>query len=119
METKNFTDFKTAKEKIKWLLTTKPETRDDDKVLYGIFVKLSAGSGNLERGVEYLKSITALEFMRDVSKHNYVDLITLIRERGKLQQEYPELRGKSYKSRSEASDYFAENINKSEPKAKI
>lgn len=119
METKKFTDFKTIKEKIKWLLQTTPETRDDDKVLYAIFVKLSAGAGNIELGTQYLKTISALEFLRDVSKHNYVDLITLIRERGDLQKEHAELRGKSYVSRSEADQFFAQNINKSEPKSKI
>ena len=109
-----FLDFKTMKDKIKWLLEVKPETRDDDKVLYGIFVKLSAGGGGVEMGVNYLKSITALSFLRDVSKHNYVDLISLIRVRGKLQEQFVELRGKSYKPRQEADKFFAKNINKPE-----
>lgn len=94
-----FTQLKTIKDKIIWLLAKHPETQDDDKLLYGFFVIYSAGKGNFEQGRKYLDGLLALDLVNDIEKHHYVNYASLVRQRKLTQAEHEHLRGKFYEKR--------------------
>jgi hypothetical protein len=94
-----FTQLKTIKDKIIWLLAKHPETQDDDKLLYGFFVIYSAGKGNFDAGKKYLESLLAIELVNDIENHNYVNYASLVRQRKLTQAKMEHLRGKLYDKR--------------------
>lgn len=114
-----FTEIKTIKDKVIFLLAKFPETKDDDKKLYSYFVIYGIGEGNFDKGKAMLTNMLAIDFVRNVSDHVYVDFGSVSRARRKIQEENPSLRGEKWVERHAASQYFKENINTPEPTKKI
>lgn len=113
METhKLFEEMKTIQDRIVFILAKHNLTQDDDKLLYSYFVIYSAGKGDFEAGKKLLESITALDFVRNISQHQYVNYASLIRSRRLIQNEMPHLRGTKWVEKQQADEYFQKNINK-------
>lgn len=114
-----FSEIKSIKDKTIWLLAKFPETQDDDKLLYSYFIIYGVGQGNFEKGKAHLSKVLAIDFIRDVSTHQFVNFGSVSRCRRKIQENYPHLRGKNWVARHKASEYFRENINAPEAKETI
>lgn len=114
-----FSEIKTIRDKAIFLLAKFPKTQDDDKLLYSYFIIYGVGKGNFEKGKAYLSKVLAIDFVRDVSEHVYVNFGSVSRCRRKIQEEYPNLRGKNWEKRRKAMKYFKENINNPSPEEKI
>jgi len=81
------------KPKVLKLLIEKPHLRDDDnRLIANIFL-------NEGGGTEAMQKISAFEFLRLFSDGKFTNFESIRRMRAKLQEEHPELRGKSYKER--------------------
>ena len=108
-----FTQMKNAKQKTIWLLTNYPLTRDCDNTLYVYYVLHEAGSGDKDKGQKLLKQMTALDYLKDMSDHSYVNFASLIRGRRLIQAnpDYAHLEGTKKDDRGEADDYWRNNIN--------
>lgn len=114
-----FSEIKTIKDKVIFLLAKFPETKDDDKKLYSYFVIYGIGKGDFEKGKKILSKMLAIDFVRNVSEHEYVDFGSVSRARRKIQEKNVALRGDKWTERHSAGKFFKENINKPEPKQTI
>jgi hypothetical protein len=111
MEHKLFNEMKTIQDRLVFILAKYPATQDDDKLLYSYFVIYMAGKGDFEAGKKILESTTALDFIRNISKHQYVNYASLIRSRRLIQMEHIHLRGTKWAEKHEADKFFQKNIN--------
>lgn len=84
--------LKNAKKRITELLTLKPELRDSDE-------RLIANLWYSQMGKERVNGMDAKEVLRLFSEGQLVSPETIRRCRQKIQEQNPELRGKSYKAR--------------------
>jgi len=113
MEHKLFTELRTAKKKIIWILEHSETSRDDDSKLYALYLTLELGKGDKQRGLNILRGMTAFDFVVNIASHEFVNYASLIRCRRLIQADpqYKHLRGKKYDERAEADNYFRNNIN--------
>jgi len=109
-----FTQMQYGKDKILWLLTKFPKTRDDDSLLYAYYTIYEVGSGDFEKGKKKLEGMTALQWLREFADHEYMNYASLIRARRLIQAEpiFAHLRGEKYVERQVADEFFKKNINK-------
>ena len=92
------------KEKVKILLKMNPELRDDDnRLIANIYWKEGGGK-------ERLSNMTAFEFLTEMATGKYTNFETIRRIRAKLQEDFPELRGKKYLIRKKMGTDISHNI---------
>lgn len=93
MKANQFHDFKTVKEKVRFLLQTNPALRDDD-------MRLIATYYFHEIGKEEIEKISAYELLTKMSfKQGLTNFETIRRWRTKLQYYEEDLRGSQYKTK--------------------
>ena len=97
MKPKQFQDFKTVKDKVKFLLQTNPALRDTD-------MKLIATYYFHEIGKEEIDSLNAYDLLTKISSSKMTNFETIRRLRMQLQQHDEELRGSEYKNRKKRID---------------
>ena len=93
------------KEKVRYILEKYPLTRDDDNKLIWQIIFFEAG------GSDYLKNITAFQFLVDLGNGKYSSPESIRRVRQKLQEDFPELRGENYELRKKLSNETKQKIN--------
>lgn len=94
---KQFHDFKTVKDKVRFLLQTNPALRDND-------MKLIATYYFHEIGKEEIESLNAYELLTKISSSKITNFETIRRLRMNLQQNDESLRGSEYKNRKKRTD---------------
>jgi hypothetical protein len=94
---KQFQDFKTVKDKVRFLLQTNPALRDND-------MKLIATFYFHEIGKEEIDSMNAYDLLTKISSSKMTNFESIRRLRMKLQQHDEELRGSEYKNRKKRID---------------
>lgn len=87
----------TNKENVEELLKLKEHLRDND-------TKLIANLWAREIGIEKSKQMTAYDFLEKFSKGELAHPESVMRIRRKLQEEFPELRGKKWEARHKKQD---------------
>lgn len=97
MKPKQFHDFKTVKDKVKFLLQTNPVLRDND-------MKLIATYYFHEIGKEEIDSLNAYDLLTKISSSKMTNFETIRRLRMQLQQHDESLRGSEYKNRKKRVD---------------
>tara|TARA_R110002012_G_scaffold157747_1_gene318983 strand:+ start:192 stop:500 length:309 start_codon:yes stop_codon:yes gene_type:complete len=85
-----------TKEAVKNLLIQKPHLRDSDSKLIATYWFNELKKNNINPS-----EINGLEFMKMFADSKLTNIKTIERMRRKLQEEYPDLRGKLYKVRKE------------------
>lgn len=88
----------TVKSLVKTILTEKPETRDDDELLWLVAVDTVAKNQKREWVCD-LRFKIAVAYLRELGLPTFE---TVSRARRKLQEEYPELRGSENARRGRA-----------------
>jgi hypothetical protein len=113
MEHLLFTQLRTAKKKIIYLLEKSEASRDDDSRLYALYLTLELGEGDKQVGINKLKNMTAFDFVVNIASHEFINYASLIRARRLIQADsnYSHLRGTKYEERAIADNYFRNNIN--------
>lgn len=91
------------KDKVMYLLKKHPHLRDDD-------LKLISTIWYHEAGLKETETMTAFEFLQKFSLGSFTHPESIRRVRAKIQEQYADLRGKSYKSRQEESESFKQQI---------
>lgn len=94
---KQFHDFKTVKDKVRFLLQTNPALRDND-------MKLIATYYFHEIGKEQIDSMNAYDLLTKISSSKMTNFESIRRLRMNLQQHDEELRGSEYKNRKKRID---------------
>ena len=94
---KQFKDFKTVKDKVKFLLQTNPALRDSD-------MKLIATYYFHELGKDEIDSLNAYDLLTKISSSKMTNFETIRRLRMQLQQHDESLRGAEYKNRKKRID---------------
>lgn len=97
MKSIEFKDFKTVKDKVKFLLTTNPALRGND-------MKLIATYYFHEIGKEEIDTLNAYDLLTKLSSSKVTNFETIRRERMKLQEHDESLRGSEYKNRKKRID---------------
>ena len=97
MKSKQFHDFKTVKDKVKFLLETNPVLRDND-------MKLIATYYFHEIGKEEIDNLNAYDLLTKISSSKMTNFETIRRLRMELQQHNETLRGSEYKNRKKKID---------------
>ena len=90
------------------ILTTKPETRDND-----MYLVASYWYKQLQAKGQDLKNISALDFLtfiRDYKSRGITSFESISRQRRLLQEMHPELRGKEYEKRHATQKEVIEDI---------
>lgn len=87
---------------VKWLLQRFPETRDNDRLL---IVKVWA-----EQNPQLRDGISFKQWAVDYISDNYADAESIRRSRQKIQEQHPELRGKSYAERQRLESKVRQGI---------
>ena len=96
--------IKNIKQKVKNLLIQFPHLRDCDN-------KLIANIWHSQIGKEKAKEYSAFDFLASFANGNYISPESIRRVRQKIQEQNPELQGKSYKKRKVKSEEFKKQIN--------
>jgi hypothetical protein len=94
---KQFHDFKSVKDKVRFLLQTNPAVRDSD-------MKLIATYYFHEIGKEQIDSMNAYDLLTKISSSKMTNFESIRRLRMQLQQNDEELRGSEYKNRKKRID---------------
>ena len=97
MKPSQFQDFKTVKDKVKFLLETNPFLRDND-------MKLIATYYFHEIGKEEIDNLNAYDLLTKISSSKMTNFETIRRLRMQLQQNDESLRGSEYKNRKKRID---------------
>jgi hypothetical protein len=92
-----FQDFKTVKDKVRFLLQTNPALRDND-------MKLIATYYFHEIGKEEIDNLNAYDLLTKISSSKMTNFETIRRLRMQIQQHDEELRGSEYKNRKKRID---------------
>lgn len=90
MKQKQFNDFKTITERVRFLLETRPQLRDNAMALV-------ANYHYLELGKDAVDEMTANDFLAKLALVKVTSFDSIDRAKRKLQQENEELRGSMYK----------------------
>lgn len=96
-------DFKTTKQKVKYLLETYPIARDHDSILCTSYWRFETGKD--------MSDVNVIELFSLIETNNATPQSTILRARRKINQEYPSTRGKFYKSRKERASEIRGSIN--------
>lgn len=99
MITKHFNDYKTVKDKVRFLLQTNPALRNND-------MKLIATYYFHEIGKEEIDNLNAYDLLNKISSSKMTNFETIRRLRMQLQQHDESLRGSEYKNRKKKIDPF-------------
>jgi len=91
---------------VKDILTKHPKTRDSDSLLLSFIWVYQAG------GKDYIQDISMRDFISDFIGKRFAEPSGITRCRRKLQEHYPELRGKLYDKRHKMEESVKEEINK-------
>ena len=94
---KQFHEFKTVKDKVRFLLQTNPALRDSD-------MKLIATYYFHEIGKEQIDTMNAYDLLTKISSSKMTNFESIRRLRMQLQQNDEELRGSEYKNRKKRVD---------------
>ena len=94
--------LKQAKDKVKALLIKSPHLRDDDNKLIATYYYHESQSNLLK--------ITALDFLHEFADGKFTNPETIRRCRQKLQEEYPELRGKLWHEKQHAGNEVKKEV---------
>ena len=94
---KQFKEFKTVKDKVRFLLQSNPVLRDND-------MKLIATYYFHEIGKEHIDSMNAYDLLTKISSSKMTNFETIRRLRMQLQQHDEGLRGSEYKNRKKRVD---------------
>jgi len=97
MKPKQFQDYKTVKDKVRFLLQTNPALRDND-------MKLIATYYFHDIGKEEIDSLNAYDLLTKISSSKMTNFETIRRLRMQLQQHDENLRGSEYKNRKKRID---------------
>jgi hypothetical protein len=97
MKLNEFKDFKTVKDKVRFLLQTNPALRDND-------MKLIATYYFHEIGKEEIDNLNAYDLLTKISSSKMTNFETIRRLRMQLQQHNEDLRGSEYKNRKKRID---------------
>lgn len=89
------------KDRILLILQRVPETRDNDIKLYIVLLGIYKVDP---------KEITALKLLSDINNGHLPQFESCRRARQKLQEDFPELRGKSYIQRQRKANEYRKNI---------
>jgi hypothetical protein len=101
--------IKHIKKKIITLLREKPHLRDDDnKLIANIWCE---ETGKDEKGVSITRQTTARDFLYAFASGQYTSPESIRRARQKVQEQNPELRGKSYKNRKKNATEIRQQIH--------
>lgn len=92
MKAKNFEDFKTVKDKVRFLLETNPNLRDNDDLLYNTFRVF-------EIGIDRIKEMSGYELSVEFTSSKYAKMQSIVRLRQMIQKQSEELRGEHYKKK--------------------
>lgn len=103
MKTKQFSQMKQIKQRVKHLLESVPHLRDSD-------YKLIATFWWHELGKERTQLMTAFDLLEFYSKGKLTSAESIRRVRCKIMEECPELRGKTYLQRMEDGEEFRTKI---------
>ena len=99
-----FEKLKDDKGRVEYLLKNYPMTRESDSMLIATFYFHESG------GDEVIKKQTAYDFLIDMAKKKYTPASSIIRNRRKLQEQFPELRGNNYEERIKSGEDTRQNI---------
>jgi hypothetical protein len=94
---KDFNDYKSVKDKVRFLLQTNPALRDSD-------MKLIATYFFHEIGKEKIDSMNAYDLLTKISSSKITNFETIRSLRTQLQRDDESLRGSDYKSRKKRID---------------
>jgi len=94
---KEFQDFKTVKDKVRFLLQTNPALRNND-------MKLIATYYFHEIGKDQIDSMNAYDLLTKMSSSKMTNFETIRSLRTQLQRSNEELRGSEYKNRKKRID---------------
>lgn len=98
-----------VEEKVKKILTEVKLSRDNDKILLSCIWNIECG------GSIRTKDITAWDFLTMLSQDKLSNPVSIWRSRQKLQELYPDLRGKKYESRQKHASDVKEEIQQWDP----
>jgi hypothetical protein len=93
------------KDKVRWFLENKPETRDSDNKLIAQF-----WGNEAKRMGHDVKHITASGFLRLMSEGKLTSSESIRRCRQKVQEEEPKLRGENYKGKQKHQEKVQEEL---------
>lgn len=99
-----FKEMTKIKDRVRLLLESRKDARDSDNLLISLFWYYEQQEG--------IESMSAVGFLTLLSKGKLTSSESIRRMRQKLQEEFPSLRGSSYKERKEEEKTVRENINK-------
>jgi hypothetical protein len=100
-----FNQMKTIKSRVKFLLEKYPALREDDFRLYATYISFQVG------GKTKLEQINAYEFLTRLANGDLAHFESVRRDRQKLQEQVPELRGANYEKRKRGGDSMSKNIH--------
>ena len=101
-----FNTMTRCKDKVALLLNTYQHLRDDDNRLIATYWLKELGSWQVD-------TCTGRDFLKLFAEGKVTSPESIRRMRQKLQEEHPELRGKTYKQRHNMQSEIRSNINKS------
>lgn len=100
-----WTQLLNTKEKVRFILNKHAKTKDSDTALITFFWHYEL----IKSGID-IDKITGRDFLHQIFYKKLTDTETIRRCRQKLQEQHPELRGSSYKSRQTESKTITKNI---------
>ena len=103
MKSTIISEIKVIKQKVMYLLKQYPHLRDDD-------LKLISTIWFHEAGKNDTNDMSAFTFLQNFSNGKYTHSESIRRIRAKIQEDHPELRGKSYKERKQEGKSFKKEI---------
>ena len=103
--TKLFDEMKTIKEKIYYLLSANEHLRDNDnKLIANIYLKEMGG-------LEKVKQMSGFDVLNTLANGSLTSTESIRRTRCKLQEDYPEVRGKLYAEKQNAGSIIKTQIH--------
>lgn len=99
-----FTEMKTIKARVQFLLEKYPPLRDDDFRLYATYISFQVG------GKSKLEEMNAYEFLTKLANGDLAHFESVRRDRQKLQEQEPSLRGSNYDKRKKGGDAMRQQI---------
>jgi len=97
-----FKNLKQTKDKVKLLLEKTPHLRDDDFRLIANFYYFESPHNLLK--------ISALDFLHDFAEGKHTSPESIRRCRQKLQEDYPELRGKLWEEKQQSGKEMRKEV---------
>ena len=95
MRNPQFSELKTARERVHLLLKEMPKLRESDDDLIATYIFKEVG--------EEIKEMTALDLLAKMSNSKLTPFATIIRARQEIQKEFDELKGAEFGKRKKAT----------------